>query len=247
MNSLAVAGGNDPGAAAPIWIPWYTTTVPSQILKQPGAEFSSRQPTSTSRCAIFSPSLGRQDAKAFESSLINSRFDLTYTFNIRTQFVRVNHPPEINPEIVSRPLATSFVSKFPNPATMFRPGQSGNPAGYSRKRRISDAVAELIDADRSRAARACDAHIRDGSRETRRGEGVQGVQTRPWMVQGAPFAPGRRPGSIDAPDDETTETIDPDVAARMLRAANATPVPFNPGLADEPAASSPAEHPADDA
>jgi hypothetical protein len=33
---------------------------------------------------------------------------------------------------------------FPNPATEFKPGQSGNPEGYSRKRRAVDHLLELI-------------------------------------------------------------------------------------------------------
>jgi len=33
---------------------------------------------------------------------------------------------------------------FPNPVTQFQPGQSGNPAGYSRERRAVDHLLELI-------------------------------------------------------------------------------------------------------
>ena len=34
---------------------------------------------------------------------------------------------------------------FPNPETQFPPGQSGNPSGYSRKRRLTDALVKLIE------------------------------------------------------------------------------------------------------
>lgn len=34
---------------------------------------------------------------------------------------------------------------FPNPDTQFKPGQTGNPTGYSRARRISAMVEQLID------------------------------------------------------------------------------------------------------
>lgn len=34
---------------------------------------------------------------------------------------------------------------FPNKATQFKPGQTGNPKGYSRSRRITDALIKLIE------------------------------------------------------------------------------------------------------
>jgi hypothetical protein len=34
---------------------------------------------------------------------------------------------------------------FPNPETQWKPGESGNPAGYARRRRIADAIGRLID------------------------------------------------------------------------------------------------------
>lgn len=36
---------------------------------------------------------------------------------------------------------------MPPIATRWQPGQSGNPAGYSRSRRISDAIEKLLDED----------------------------------------------------------------------------------------------------
>lgn len=34
---------------------------------------------------------------------------------------------------------------FPNPDSQFKPGQSGNPGGYSHGRRLRDALAQYID------------------------------------------------------------------------------------------------------
>lgn len=41
----------------------------------------------------------------------------------------------------------------PHPANLhsWKPGQSGNPAGYSRKRRIADAMVRFVDAKKNRA------------------------------------------------------------------------------------------------
>ncbi len=111
------------------------------------------------------------------------------------------------------------MSKFPNPDTQFKPGYSGNPAGYSRRRRIADAVINLVDADPSRSK---ELGLIVWMMATGQPDKLQGrTPDLGWFKELRSILGEDR--QADDPEEDDGETVDPEVAARMLRGANDVP------------------------
>ena len=139
-------------------------------------------------------------------------------------------PPEPVPETPSEPQpppepetppVVDRATGFPNIEQQFRPGQTGNPEGYSRGRRITDALHRALnkrglldDIATTMIAMAL------GQKIANRTPDLMWLREVRDMVDGSPRLRDR-----DAPD-ATVETIDPAVAARMLAAADPETLPM---------------------
>jgi hypothetical protein len=126
------------------------------------------------------------------------------------------------PESETLPVADR-ASGFPNVEQQFRPGQTGNPDGYSRGRRIADAVHRALnkrglldDLATTMIAMAL------GQKIANRTPDLQWFREVRDMVDGSPRLRDR-----EAPDaaESTDETIDPAVIERMLAAADPDTIP----------------------
>jgi hypothetical protein len=127
---------------------------------------------------------------------------------------------ETQPELETTPEADRAPG-FPNVEQQFRPGQTGNPNGYSRGRRITDALHRALnkrglldDIATTMIAMAL------GQKIANRTPDLMWLREVRDMVDGSPRLRDR-----DAPD-ATVETIDPAVAARMMAAADPENLPL---------------------
>jgi len=105
---------------------------------------------------------------------------------------------------------------FPNKPTQFQPGESGNPGGSSRKRRISGALARLIDATGDKRPNELALIVfamATGQRQVLEGrEPDLGWFKELRSILGEDHE--------DDPDAAAADPIDPAVAERIMQAAN---------------------------
>jgi Family of unknown function (DUF5681) len=115
------------------------------------------------------------------------------------------------------------VSTFPNKSTQFRPGQSGNPSGYSRKRRVAEALAKLIDANDRRANELATIAF---AKATGQKEPLEGRQPDLAWFNVLLRLLGED-GHSGAETAAAPSSIDPATAARILEAADPAGIPEN--------------------
>jgi hypothetical protein len=109
---------------------------------------------------------------------------------------------------------------FPNVEQQFRPGQTGNPAGYSRRRRLADAFHRALNKPGLEDDIATTVIAMSlGQKIPNRTPNVMWFRELRDMVDGSPRLRER-----EAPD-ATVETIDPAVVERMLAAADPETIP----------------------
>jgi hypothetical protein len=111
------------------------------------------------------------------------------------------------------------VSTFPNSETQFRPGQSGNPVGYSKRRRLRDALHILIDEeglDRAIVSTALGQAL--GKKASGKDPGR--APNLAWFRELRDILGDTPRGGSETDDDGESEQIDPETAKRLLRAAN---------------------------
>jgi hypothetical protein len=112
---------------------------------------------------------------------------------------------------------------FPNIEQQFRPGQTGNPDGYSRRRRIADAFHRALNKPGLEDDIATTAiAMALGQKIPNRTPDLLWFREVRDMVDGSPRLRDRE--APDAPD-ATEETIDPAVITRMLAAADPETIP----------------------
>ncbi|MHB8397322.1 MAG: hypothetical protein ACYDCI_00085 [Candidatus Limnocylindrales bacterium] len=112
---------------------------------------------------------------------------------------------------------------FPNPDTQFKPGQSGNPGGHSSTRRLASAIIRLLDEeglDRDVALTLVAKAL--GRKDILKDRAPDYV----WFRELLDRVDGPLNARSDDPAPTTAVSIDPDVAVRIMQAAQqSTPPP----------------------
>jgi hypothetical protein len=130
--------------------------------------------------------------------------------------------PQPPPEPETPPVA-GRAPGFPNIEQQFRPGQTGNPDGYSRRWRIADAFHRALNKPGLEDDIATTAiAMALGQKIPNRTPDLLWFREVRDMVDGSPRLRDRE--APDAPD-ATEETIDPAVITRMLAAADPETIP----------------------
>jgi hypothetical protein len=138
---------------------------------------------------------------------------------------KATRPPSNEPLVTAAPADPEMPGvdsgpRFPNVEQQFRPGQSGNPDGYSRQRRIADALHRALNKDglEDEVANTVIA-MALGQKIANRTPDLMWFRELRDMVDGSP-----RYRERESPDTNHV-AIDPAVAKRILAAADPRTIP----------------------